>query len=324
VTSLAACAVFAQPPRDSAPPLVNQPADFSQVVGTFTISTDASPTKVAVEEPIELRVTIRGQASPPHVPRRALLKLFPADMHEHFFVEPGAEQAGAGIWRFDYRLRPKSTAVSRIPGLKLVYYAPRQGRYQSTYSDEIPVQVTPRPAADVAVPGLNIVPAPPSFFELAAIPPGGAAAGASDSAAAWLALLLAPPLLCGGAVWAWRRSHPELHELRQRRRHRAAQQALTAIAHNGQAAAEVQLVLTEYLRDRLDFPTLEPTPPDVDRWLKRRGVRGLVRQRWRGFFQECAAARFTPPGAPSTFEAAAQAAELIHELEADPCVQDGR
>jgi hypothetical protein len=306
---------------DETAPVVGRPGDFSHVVGAFTISAEASPLAVQVEEAIELRVAIAGQAAPGQSPRLARLKLFPADMEEQFFVEPVSEHAEAGRWRFVYRLRPKSTAVKHVPGLKLVYYTPRQRRYQTAYSDAIPIEVKPRADGSVKIDGLKVISAPPSFFELAE--PNAAADGGEFELTLLAAVLLflAPPLACAAGLWAWRRRHPAAEELRRRHKHRAAQTALDALGRNHAAPPALAAVLTDYLRGRLDFPGVEPTPREVERWLKGRGVRRPLRLRWRRWFEACDAARYVPAGGAAADDASREAAALIHDLEGEPCVQ---
>lgn len=302
------------------PPAVGQPADFSGAAGMFRIAATATPSSVAVEEPIELTVEITGQAAGPHAPKQARLKLFPADIDDTFFVEGVSEHTKDGLWRFIYRLRPKTTAATHIPGLKLVYYAPRQKRYQATYTDAIPIKVTPRPEAKVKVDGLKIVSAPSGFFEWAEMPQE---ARGSQFELSWIVIVLivvAPPLLAAAGVHLWRRTHPSSALAKARRRHRAATVAVTALTANHRPASEVVAVVTDYFRSRLDFPTAEPTPAEVEQCLKRRGVRPELRRRWRRFFQDCDEARYRPAGLSDGWLPATEAAVLIQELETDPCV----
>jgi len=306
-----------------APPAVGQPTDFSNVVGVFTLAAEATPTSVAVEEPVELLVTITGQAVAPHVPQRAHLKLFPAGVERQFFIEPLAEQAGPGEWRFRYRLRPKSVDVRHIPGLALVYYAPRGRRYQTAYSDAIPIQVKPRAETAIEVKGLQVVSAPASFRTLAPLPTGSRASAWATSLLSLSAALVLPLLAAGAGAWLWRRTHPAAHEQQRRRQGRAAQATVAALA-SAQTVPEATARLADYLRVRWDYPGAEPTPRDVDRWLRRRGVRPPARQRWRTFLAACDAVRYVPGPATANGWSSAEAAELIHALEAEPCAHSQR
>src|SRR5947209_20450535 len=76
----------AQPSSD--PPLTGRPAQFSNIVGRYTIAATATPTEVPVEEPITLRVTIKGSGPPKYEPNRKHLHLFPERWANDFYIEP--------------------------------------------------------------------------------------------------------------------------------------------------------------------------------------------------------------------------------------------
>ena len=108
------------------PPLVRRPGNFSGVVGRFRIEAEATPKTVTVEDPLTLRVTIRGDGvtTPP---TRDRLRLFQgesddASIDDLFFREDVALEDRAdpvaGTWTFVWRLRPKSTDVHEVPGLQ--------------------------------------------------------------------------------------------------------------------------------------------------------------------------------------------------------------
>ncbi|MCI0681260.1 MAG: hypothetical protein L0Y71_04080 [Gemmataceae bacterium] len=311
------------------PPRIGQPPDFSQVAGTFRIAAQVQPASVAVEEPVMLTVTIRGQAAAPYVPKRDLLRIFPDDMQRDFYVEPAGEQAKQGSWEFTYRLRPKHTRVQFVPSLKLVYFAPRQRRYQSAYSDALPLTVQPRPDPEVKIAGLTVVQAPPTFLELAE--EDGRRDGLRDGLGdgldvRWspyqeIVLLAAAPLLCVTGVW-WLHHRQSRRAARHWRRRRAVEHVVASLKASRDAAGAARLV-ADYLRLRLDIPAAEPTPAELERWLKRRGISKPTRQQWRSFLQRCDAARFAPAAAPAPAVGASagdEVATLIHALEEEPCL----
>lgn len=306
----------AQPPA-AEPPRIGQPPDFSQLVGTFQIAAKAEPTAVAVEEPLTLIVTISGQADAPYVPKRDLLRVFPDEMQRDFFVEPAGEQIKQGSWEFIYRLRPKHTRVQFVPGLKLVYFATRQRRYQTAYSDAIPLTVKPRPEPVVEVKGLTVVQVPATFLELADETPAPRGPDLYWSPFQEAVLLIAPPGLCFAGAWWWRRRRT-LRTARIRRRRLAVERVVASLNQSPQDAATTARLVAEYLRLRLDMPAQEATPAETDRWLKRRGVHKQMREHWRRFLQQCDAARFAPGAVAEC--AAEEAIPLIHALEEEPCV----
>src|SRR2546421_170972 len=129
------------------------PPHFSQVAGQYEISASATPAEVFVEQPITLVIRITGTGPAKYQPERKNLKLFPDDFADDFHVEGLAEQdrklTDKNMWEFVYRLRPKRENVAVIPGLQLLYYSPARKKFESSFSDDIRIKVTPRPAASL-------------------------------------------------------------------------------------------------------------------------------------------------------------------------------
>ncbi|HWY85858.1 MAG TPA: BatD family protein, partial [Gemmataceae bacterium] len=159
----AATPVAAQEAEVEVPP-VSRP-NFSQVVGDkYEMSSTAAPTEVYIEEPITLKVRISGQALQKYRPERINLRVFPEDVAEDFHVESVGGQdtlePDKGQWEFVYRLRPKHEKVTRIPALQLLYYAPGLKKFQSAYTEEIPIKVKRRQEATAEKLNLQVVPPP--------------------------------------------------------------------------------------------------------------------------------------------------------------------
>jgi hypothetical protein len=308
------------------PPLAGRPAQFSNVVGSYDIAVKAEPAEVPVEEPITLRVTITGRGPAKYRPERKHLKLFPESWSRDFYVEPVPDEdrpgTDDGTWVFVFRLRPKHQQVTAIDGIKLVYYQPPgaavPGKFQTRYAEAIKITVTPRPPP--AVPeDLTVRTAPASFYELPdaalILTPGPD----RPTVPLWLLLvvLLAPPLLTFAGVFCWRsrvgngcnRSRPE--------RSAVARRALIALAaKNGDP---VWGILSDYLRDRIGFPSAEPTPGEVRRLLRKRGVSRPAAEKFAAFLGTCDGARFAAPGAASPIALHEEAGRQIQALEDDLC-----
>src|SRR6266404_5669745 len=187
------------------PPLAGRPAQFSNIVGAYTIQVSAEPIDVPVEEPIVLRVTITGRGPAKYQPDRKQLRIIPETWSRDFYVEPVQDSdrrlPDEGTWVFVYRLRPKHQRVTAIDGIKLAFYQPptgnAPGRYQTVYADPIAISVKPRPAAPEIRQDLPVRTAPASFYELpdtaAVLTPWPQAPAISG----WLVcvVLLAPPLV---------------------------------------------------------------------------------------------------------------------------------
>jgi hypothetical protein len=304
------------------PPAAGRPDDFSQVVGSYRLSSAAAPTELHAEDPLLLTVRITGSGPPDYQPRRRHLRLFPAGLDRDFYVKPLPEKdrrlPGEQTWEFAYELRPKQPRVAKVPALRLVYYDPAYRRYQTSYARAIPLTVKPRPQAQPPAGEAPALPAPEFLYEIVT---GPRVLRREDPAwpglPALLMLLVAPPVLC--ALWyvRWRRRHPDAARLARQRRSRAAEQALQAL-RGGAGPGRVAGLVAEYLRQRLDLPAEEPTPPEAARHLRRLGFAPALARRAAGLFRACDAARFGPAPAAGGDGLAEGAARLILDLEAEP------
>ena len=107
------------------------------------------------------------------------------------------------------------------------------------------------------------------------------------------------------------------------RRSKAARRALKLLRRAekktaGDQTRQVTAVITSYLRERLELPTSEPTPPEVANHLQGLHLAPDLIERAVRFFKEADAARFQP-SPPANEALTASATALILSLEAEPC-----
>jgi hypothetical protein len=311
-----------------APPALGAPEDFSGAVGKYRIACTASPTEVAVEDPVKLVVRITGAGPKKYLPERAKLHLFPPELGRDFYVQnvPREDRylPAERTWEFVYRLRPKRLGITRIPALQFVYYDPALRRFQPARTrGSIALKVTPRREAVLPKNATRVPPAPDRFYELATGEAVLSRSGHAGDAYPFLlaCLILVPPGLC--AVWygLWRRLHPEAGWRARRRRSRAAREALAALRRvDAERAGErTASVLAGYLRQRLELKGAEPTPEEVSAHLGRAGVSAGVSGRVAGLFRACDAARFAPSPPAEVAALTANACDLVQALEAELC-----
>ena len=318
------------------PPSAGQPANFSQVVGTYRISKfTAQPTDVIVEDPVTVTIHITGKGPSKHQPRRGPLRLFDNDAKHDFYIEPvpdqdkiTADEKGEKTWVFVYLLRPKSTRVREVPEPRLSFYMPRSG-YKTARrppdEEPIPLTVKPRPEVKPADLGLTTTDIPDRFYQIVA---GDSVLANDHQVSYWsLGLLTAvgfgAPTVSWLALLLWQWLFPDSIGRHRRRRSRAARRAIQKLgaARGNCSALFLCNILTEYLSQRLDFHAVEPTPLELARFLERRGIAKQVGQQWAGLFRSFDEARFTPPSSGTgSVSWPKQAVSLIHALEADPCL----
>ncbi|HEX5269989.1 MAG TPA: hypothetical protein VFW33_05860 [Gemmataceae bacterium] len=323
--------LLALPPAaraDDEPPIVGQPPHFNGAVGRFRAGAAVDPPRVQAEDPLTYTVRITAEGKVKEPPQRPPLAEFPG-FSDGFYLEdlgpPEGTHPDASTWEFTYRLKPKSTAVKAVPGFPFVSYRPGflppKAGYMTVYVPELPITVTPRqevgagpgPAKPVVGPDEAFVPAR-----------GDVLAPDGERLPGPLVLVLAvllPPL--GAVAWyvVWRRLYPDAARLSRRRRSRAAQEALKALHQLGRhadpekQARRSAATVAAYLRNRLELPTVEPTPAEAAAHLKAQGVAEDLAGQTADLLRRCAAVRFDPdPPAPSDLADAAE--RLILALEA--------
>lgn len=331
LVSLAALALAR--PSPAAPaievPVVDQPDNFSGAVGTsFGITTHVSNNVVKVNEPITFTVTVIARGpwwQPPTRPRLDRLPAFADRFHidQSTSDKPSRVKIDPPSWEFDYRLRPLRTDILRVPPLAFIYYKPPSdprfaGYFPTTYASEIQLDVVTRtePTIEAAVS------APEAFFDLAEGPEVlGRQAVYQLPGLPFLALVgLAPLGLCAAWYLAWRVLYPDAARRVQIQQSRAARQALQALRNGAQGSdgGRVAGVAAEFLRQRLGLHSAEPTPGEVEGFLRKSGASAELSVKYAQFFRDCYAARYAPANlAPPPAELAGSLTRFIHALESE-------
>src|SRR5581483_5536230 len=120
------------------PPIAGRPAHFSGGVGTFRVTSRATPTKLQAEEAIHLTVRVTGSGSLQEIARPELRRS--TKFTAHFHVENLKDRylPKENAREFDYLLRPKSASVKEIPAVPFVFFkpgvVPDYKGYQTTYA----------------------------------------------------------------------------------------------------------------------------------------------------------------------------------------------
>jgi hypothetical protein len=317
------------PAADDEPPIVGQPPHFNGAVGRFRITATVDPPKVQAEDPLTytVHVTAEDKGKVKEPPQRPPLADF-AGFADGFYLEdlgpPEGAHPDAKTWDFAYRLKPKSTAVTAVPGFPFVFYrpgfVPPKAGYMTVYVPAVPIAVTARQEVGPTTPSKPIT-GPDEAFVLAS---GDVLARDGERLPAPLALvvaLLLPPLVSVAWYFAWRRLYPDAARLSSRHRSRAAREALKALHGLGKQtdpekqARRTAAAVAAYLRHRLDLPMVEPTPDEAAAHLRTYGVSAELAGQSADLLRRCAAVRFDPEP-PKAADLAEAAEQLILALEA--------
>lgn len=279
-------------PGDVEPPKVGQPLDFSGAVGAFRVELRVARAEVIVEEPVTLTFQLRSNGLAQRPPRRPDLKKqrgYDQDFHIGRSASDAPDRTlpdGTG-WEFDYELRPRTTEVTEVPGLRFVYFDPKNNRYQTSLAKPVPLTVKPRPEP------AQSLQVDERFLQLATghrvlerwhvgLPP-----------LPWLVVLALLPLVTCVAwygLWAWR--NPAVARQARQRRSRAGRHALESLRQADALTAPA--IVTDYLRQRFDLPGAAPTPAEVAAHLQRFGVGEPLAVKSAEFFRASDEARYAP------------------------------
>jgi len=138
----------------------------------------------------------------------------------------------------------------------------------------------------------------------------------------WIDLaLLLPPVGCVAWYLTWKRLYPDAARLARQRRSRAAELALKQLYRASKRpvqAHQVTEIVAQYLRQRLDLNTREPTPPEIAGHLQKLHFTPALVDKAVGFFKEADAARFLP-AADGPTALVESGKDMILALEAESC-----
>jgi hypothetical protein len=291
----------------------------------------ARPTEVRAGDPLTLTVRITADGVPQRPPRRPDLRRL-SHFAERFHIErsscdrPDRTLPDGRGWEFDYRLRPKSQAVTAIPNLRFDFYKPgflpAAKGYQTVWAYAIPLRVQAPEQVELSTVAEERR-APEPIYQIVAGPAVLRRETAWGVPSPWTVagLALAAPVGC--AIWygCWRRWYPDAARQAWQRRTRAARKALRALrgvraACPHVAAEQAAAILTRYLQQRLDVRIAEFTAAEVAERLQRGGCPADVTDRTATFFRARDAARFAPPFPDAETDGSNAVTQLILALEA--------
>jgi hypothetical protein len=304
-------------------------APFSHAIGQFKVDTRATPTTLQAEDPLILTIRIGAVGPVDQAPERPDLRELP-EFDEWFFIEDRTDQdrADDSSWEFVYQLKPRTTAVTSIPAFPLIYYQPRtlpaSKGYMTRWSPAIALEVKPREDSASDLDNGSLVPAdvPATVYQFVEDPRVLRRDDSIHVPVAWISLLLImPPVLCLGWYLTWRRLYPDAARLARQRRSKAAQRALNQLQRGFRTpiqAQQVTEIIAQYLRQRLDLPAGEPTPPEIAAHLQKLHFGPTLVDKATAFFKQADAARFLP-AADTPTALVESGKDLILSLETESC-----
>ena len=314
-------------------PRQGQPDNFSGLIGTFEVDTQATPTEVNVGDPITLTIAIRGGfftdflELPPLDQQEALTRDFriPQEM------APPKRQGNAKV--YTQIIRALHSGIQEIPPIALDYFDVDKGAYGVAKSKPIPITV--RETTVVTSANMEGGSDLPPANELNARREGiaynytgpGLLKNQAYGPGVWLAtplraaLLILPPavyaMLLGMVLWRKRTdAHPEQRRARQAYALWRAQ--LDALDRQKSAQDDLPAALLDalraYLGAKLDLASGALTYADLRAPLEQRGVTQETLSALRRLYETCEAFRYAGGGG-GTAGLAAQARDIAASIE---------
>jgi hypothetical protein len=128
-------------------PPAGRPADYNGAVGQFTIAAKASPTNVAVGDPITLQVEVAGEGNLDSL-------TFPgnSEWSEFKLYAPSSKTSTtdglglAGVKSFERVVIPQTADIGEVPAIAFSFFDPERNQYRTLRTAPIPLHVRPSTA----------------------------------------------------------------------------------------------------------------------------------------------------------------------------------
>jgi len=124
-------------------PRQDKPAQFYGLVGQYTISASATPTKVNVGDPITLTVKIGGSKYLKPVQWPALEQVPALATNFKIPSQKASPTIDSGLKVFTQTIRANNDQITEIPPIPLAYFDAEQGRYVTATTEPIKLEVAP-------------------------------------------------------------------------------------------------------------------------------------------------------------------------------------
>jgi hypothetical protein len=291
-------------------PRENVPPGFSGAVGDYHLSLAASPTNVAVGDPITLTLQVsgRGEVDSITLPDQTNwdgFKIYPPTSD----FQPGDDLGLTGTRTFKLTVVPQSMDAHELPPYEFAYFDPDKASYQAIKEPAVPLIIRPSAASlpPPSLPGaLTSSDVPATNTDILHIKVYLGAVGQIEPpliVRPWFLAVQAAPVVAWLALLVRRRhgerlaANPRLR--RQRQADRAIRDGLNELRRDATAGdhehffATVFRLLQERLGERLDLPASAITEAVVEERLRPLKVADSTLASVRELFQTCDQARYS-------------------------------
>jgi hypothetical protein len=294
-------------------PAEGRPANFSSLVGSYTMSSQLDKDTVAAGDTASLSVTIEGRGNVNRIPDLSLpdiagIKTY-ADQPD--LKTEADEQGYKGTKTMKWAFVPQKEGTYVIPSLSLTYFDTRAKYYRTIRTPAHALKVLPGASAQAGQTSAGIQPQPAPQGKLKRevvevgrdILPGYTGLGdlhaglqAMPAPAVFWALMLLPPLLCLG-IYSGRKLVNPSGAYEEHIRAKGALKRFLKQCPSRDAAAETLLdACREYFNSRFRVTLGTLTPEEAAAILENHGVDGSSRDRCKSMLTELTGRIYTGQG----------------------------
>lgn len=314
------------------PPPQNAPPTFAGAVGQYSVTAAASPTTVAVGDPITVRIQVTGRGwldaiTVPPQPQWREFKMYAPNAR----IDGADQNNTSGTKTFEIAVVPQSVSIKALPPFAFSYFDPDAAAYRTVTTPAIPLTITPSTGGNMPLPQLSATnanaPKPMSDIAHIKVSPGVAMVSAPLIRQPWfIGLQFLAPALWLGLVLRRKRRESLANNPRLRRRREVQALVRNGIVQLHKAADENRpdefftrlfRTLQEQIGERLDVPATSVTEAVVDERLRPAGLGDSVCRALHELFQAGNLARYAPVQTSHELQALAATAEkTLRELQA--------
>ncbi|MDE6237330.1 MAG: BatD family protein [Muribaculaceae bacterium] len=304
-----------------------KPADFSGGVGSFKIDSELKGTTFKSNTAASIVYTVSGTGNLKYIQLPDLQALYPSELEVYTPTTDVKAEVGSnnvsGSVRFDYTFMPLEEGNFKIPPVKLVYFNPATGKYETATARGYDINVGKGEAS-----AKSQVNRPRHFFsDLKSVKVNDLRKERVPMVrtfAYWLFYIL-PVGLFLIAFFSYRgyiRSRADMAVFNMKRADKLARKRLRK-ANNCMKKSNVQgfydellIALWGYMSDKLKMPTSELMRDNIRTVLEEKGVEESVIEGFISLLDKCEFAKYSPEGGKEGMESTyRQAIEEINQVE---------
>lgn len=303
-----------------------KPADFSGAVGKFAITSQLKTSQFKTNQAASIVYTVKGTGNIKYVQLPDLSALYPPEIEVYTpkatqNITVGGSNVSGSV-SFDYSFMPLEEGEYRIPDVKLVYFNPATGRYETSVAKGYSISVGKGAASKGGEVRRTRFDA--ELMEVDASGLDKEHVPYVRRFAYWLWYIVPVLLLAAAGIGYrhYRRTHADMVAFNSKRANKMARRRLRRAAaamkrHDADAFYdELLTAMWGYLGDKLKMPTSELMRDNVRQVLESRGVAQEISDRFIGIIDSAEFAKYSSAGGDEDLRKAYdEAADMIDRIE---------